>query len=135
MSKGLAHIEMLNSKVLLAGLLGAISWNLITLTLGSPTGSSHALMGGGITRISDPDHERVEIAGAVYFLSPVIAMIVGITVTITTTWIAKDQRPKKVTAGFVAHNCCPPQAIASGTAPTMRRGRGSHHRSAGWPAA
>jgi inorganic phosphate transporter, PiT family len=46
MSKGLAHIEMLNSKVLLAGLLGAISWNLITLTLGSPTSSSHALMGG-----------------------------------------------------------------------------------------
>ena len=41
-----AHIEMLNSKVLLAGLLGAISWNLITLTLGSPTSSSHALMGG-----------------------------------------------------------------------------------------
>jgi inorganic phosphate transporter, PiT family len=100
MSKGLAHIEMLNSKVLLAGLLGAISWNLITLTLGSPTGSSHALMGGGITRISDPDHERVEIAGAVYFLSPVIGMIVGITVTITTTWIAKDQRPKKVDRWF-----------------------------------
>lgn len=100
MSKGLAHIEMLNSKVLLAGLLGAISWNLITLTLGSPTSSSHAPMGGGITRISDPDHERVEIAGAVYFLSPVIGMIVGITVTISTTWIAKDQRPKKVDRWF-----------------------------------
>ena len=55
---------------------------------------------GGITRISDPDHERVEIAGAVYFLSPVIGMIVGITVTITTTWIAKDQRPKKVDRWF-----------------------------------
>jgi len=24
---------------------------------------------GGITRISDPDHERVEIAGAVYFFA------------------------------------------------------------------
>jgi len=107
MSKGHAHIEMLNSKVLLAGRLGAISWNLITLTLGSPTSTSHALMGGrtwrrrgGITRISDPDHERVKIAGAVYFLPPVIGMIVGITVTITTTWIAKDQRPKKVDRWF-----------------------------------
>ena len=46
MGKGLVHIEMVNSKVLLAGLLGAISWNLITLTLGLPTSSSHALMGG-----------------------------------------------------------------------------------------
>ena len=90
MSKGLAHIEMLNSKVLLAGLLGAISWNLITLTLGSPTSSSHAPMGGGITRISDPDHERVEIVGAVYFLSPVIGMIVGIYSDNYDDLIAKD---------------------------------------------
>src|ERR1700690_563961 len=44
--KGLVHIEMVDEKVLLAGLLGAIIWNLITLTLGLPTSSSHALMGG-----------------------------------------------------------------------------------------
>ena len=31
---------------MLAGLLGAISWNLITLILGLPTSSSHALIGG-----------------------------------------------------------------------------------------
>src|SRR5713101_3492549 len=43
---GMVHIELVNEKVLLAGLLGAISWNLITLTLGLPTSSSHALMGG-----------------------------------------------------------------------------------------
>src|SRR5437899_4964502 len=44
--KGMVHIEMVDQKVLLAGLLGAIGWNLITLTLGLPTSSSHALMGG-----------------------------------------------------------------------------------------
>ena len=44
--KGLIHIEMVNQQVLLAGLLGAITWNLITLILGLPTSSSHALMGG-----------------------------------------------------------------------------------------
>ncbi|HXM92144.1 MAG TPA: inorganic phosphate transporter, partial [Candidatus Dormibacteraeota bacterium] len=44
--KGMVHIEMVDAKVLLAGLLGAISWNLITLVLGLPTSSSHALMGG-----------------------------------------------------------------------------------------
>src|SRR3989442_7745128 len=44
--KGMIHIEMVTQQVLLAGLLGAISWNLITLTLGLPTSSSHALIGG-----------------------------------------------------------------------------------------
>jgi PiT family inorganic phosphate transporter len=44
--KGMVHIEMVDEKVLLAGLLGAITWNLITLVLGLPTSSSHALMAG-----------------------------------------------------------------------------------------
>src|SRR2546425_3668857 len=44
--KGMVRIEMVDEKVLLAGLLGAITWNLITLILGLPTSSSHALMGG-----------------------------------------------------------------------------------------
>jgi PiT family inorganic phosphate transporter len=46
MGKGMVRIETVNEKVLLAGLLGAIIWNLITLILGLPTSSSHALMGG-----------------------------------------------------------------------------------------
>src|SRR3984957_16601158 len=32
--KGMVHIELVDERVLLAGLLGAIIWNLITLTLG-----------------------------------------------------------------------------------------------------
>jgi len=44
--KGMIHIELVTQQVLLAGLLGAISWNLITLILGLPTSSSHALIGG-----------------------------------------------------------------------------------------
>src|SRR4030095_2199381 len=44
--KGMIHIEMVTQEVVLAGLLGAISWNLITLVLGLPTSSSHALIGG-----------------------------------------------------------------------------------------
>src|SRR5499427_10264265 len=44
--KGLVRLDLINQQVILAGLLGAISWNLITLILGLPTSSSHALMGG-----------------------------------------------------------------------------------------
>src|ERR1700704_4434690 len=44
--RGMIHIELINQQVLLSGLLGAIAWNLITLVLGLPTSSSHALIGG-----------------------------------------------------------------------------------------
>jgi inorganic phosphate transporter, PiT family len=106
MGKGMVHIEMVNSKVLLAGLLGAISWNLITLTLGLPTSSSHALMGGyGGAAVAFAGFKTLIPSGwklpvLFVFLSPVIGMIVGIIVTIATTWIVKDQRPKKVDRWF-----------------------------------
>src|SRR3989339_2099974 len=50
-SKGIVHIEMLptvESKLalLLAALLGAVIWNIITWLMGLPTSSSHALIGG-----------------------------------------------------------------------------------------
>src|SRR5260221_3376349 len=46
--KGMVHIELVNQQALLAGLFGAISWNTITLILGLPTSSSHALISGYI---------------------------------------------------------------------------------------
>src|SRR2546425_8123186 len=45
-SKGLIHPEVVDSTVVLAGVLGAITWNLITWWLGLPSSSSHAIMGG-----------------------------------------------------------------------------------------
>ncbi len=44
--KGLVDIHIVTPEVVLAGLLGAIAWNLLTLFLGLPTSSSHALIGG-----------------------------------------------------------------------------------------
>ncbi|MFH0920421.1 MAG: inorganic phosphate transporter [Fibrobacterota bacterium] len=49
--KGIVHIDMLpnvESKMalLLAALLGAVLWNIVTWWLGLPTSSSHALIGG-----------------------------------------------------------------------------------------
>src|SRR5947208_85954 len=45
-AKGGVSPEILSIGVVLAGLVGAISWNLITFFLGLPTSSSHALVGG-----------------------------------------------------------------------------------------
>src|SRR5256714_15467012 len=44
--KGLIDITIVDSTVVLAGLVGAIIWDLVTWWLGLPTSSSHALIGG-----------------------------------------------------------------------------------------
>ncbi|HYA63278.1 MAG TPA: inorganic phosphate transporter [Candidatus Sulfotelmatobacter sp.] len=104
--QGMVHIELVNEKVLLAGLLGAISWNLITLTLGLPTSSSHALMGGyGGAAVAHAGFRALIPGGwampvLFIFLSPVFGMVVGLLVSIITTWIVKDQRPQRVDRWF-----------------------------------
>ena len=45
-AKGIVEIDVITLDVLLAGLVGAIAWDLITWYLGLPTSSSHALIGG-----------------------------------------------------------------------------------------
>ena len=104
--KGMVHIELVDEKVLLAGLLGAITWNLITLTLGLPTSSSHALMGGyGGAAVAHAGFRALILSGwtmpvLFIFLSPIFGMIVGLLVSVATTWIVKDQRPQKVDRWF-----------------------------------
>jgi PiT family inorganic phosphate transporter len=104
--KGMVHIEMVDEKVLFAGLLGAILWNLITLTLGLPTSSSHALMGGyGGAAVARAGFKALIPGGwtkpvLFVFISPVIGLLVALLVSILTTWIVKAQRPQKVDRWF-----------------------------------
>ena len=104
--KGMVRIEMVDEKVLLAGLLGAIIWNTITLILGLPTSSSHALMGGyGGAAVAHAGFKALVIGGwtkpvLFIFLSPVIGFFVAILVTILTSWIARSHRPLKVDRWF-----------------------------------
>ena len=44
--KGIIDTSLANPKTVLAALLGAIAWNLLTWWLGLPSSSSHALIGG-----------------------------------------------------------------------------------------
>ena len=104
--KGLVRLEMINQQVLLAGLLGAITWNLITLILGLPTSSSHALIGGyGGAAVAHAGFQALVLPGWVkpilfIFLSPVVGMILSITLTIVTSWLVRRQRPQKVDRWF-----------------------------------
>ena len=44
--QGMIQLDIVTQYVVLAGLLGAIVWDLVTWLLGLPTSSSHALIGG-----------------------------------------------------------------------------------------
>ena len=100
--KGMIHIEMVDQKVLLAGLLGAIIWNLITLILGLPTSSSHALMGGyGGAAVAHAGYRALILSGWVkpvlfIFLSPIVGAVTAIILTIAASWIVRKQRPRRV---------------------------------------
>lgn len=104
--KGMIHVEMVTQQVLLAGLLGAISWNLITLILGLPTSSSHALMGGyGGAAVAHSGFQALILAGWMkpvlfIFLSPVVGMALAILLTTAASWIVRRQRPRKVDRVF-----------------------------------
>jgi PiT family inorganic phosphate transporter len=103
---GLVHIDMVDEKVLLAGLLGAIFWNLLTLLLGLPTSSSHALMGGyGGAAVAKLGFGALILGGWVkpvlfIFLSPIIGMFISMAVTVATSWMVRKQRPLKVDRWF-----------------------------------
>ncbi len=103
---GLVHLESVNERVLIAGLLGAILWNLLTLVLGLPTSSSHALMGGyGGAAVMRAGFGALILSGwtkPVIFIvvAPFIGMIIAILVTIATSWAVRKQAPSKVDRWF-----------------------------------
>jgi PiT family inorganic phosphate transporter len=104
--KGMVHIEMVDEKVLLAGLLGAITWNTITLILGLPTSSSHALMGGyGGAAVAHAGFRALILDGwtkpvLFIFFSPIIGFFVAMAVTVATSWLVRRQRQLKVDRWF-----------------------------------
>src|SRR4026209_332836 len=90
--------------VLLAALLGAIVWNLITWYLGLPTSSSHALLGGyagagiaahgGISGLLKTDVWLRTLKFIV--LSPLIGMVLGFTIMVLVYWIFRRASASKV---------------------------------------
>lgn len=75
--------ETISTSVLLAALISAIAWNLLTWYLGFPSSSSHALIGGfigavimaaGWQAILLPGLEKILVA---LFASPIVGYVIG----------------------------------------------------------
>jgi PiT family inorganic phosphate transporter len=90
--------------VLLAALLGAVAWNLITWYLGLPTSSSHALLGGyagaGIAAYGGvAGLLKVEVWTKVLLfivLSPLIGLTLGLAMMVAVYWIFRNWSPFRV---------------------------------------
>ncbi|MFN2531869.1 MAG: anion permease [Pyrinomonadaceae bacterium] len=96
--------EDLRLYVLLAALLGAIIWNLITWYLGLPTSSSHALLGGyagagiaayrGVSGLLKTDVWIRTLKFIV--LSPLIGMVLGFGLMVLVYWVFRRTTPNRV---------------------------------------
>jgi inorganic phosphate transporter, PiT family len=91
--------------IVMAGLLGAITWNLITWWLGLPSSSSQALIGGlvgsavaaGTTANWDVVVSKVVIP---MLLSPVVAFSLGFAAMVAIMWGFRRANPSRANRGF-----------------------------------
>ena len=93
--------------VVFAGLIGAISWNLITWYYGLPSSSSHALIGGVVgSSLAAVGADAVlgeGILGNVLIpaiVAPVVAFLAGGLAIVICYRVVGNQRPGPVTRGF-----------------------------------
>lgn len=107
MGSGLIDMKVVTPMVILGALCGAIGWNLITLKIGLPTSSSHALMGAyagsaiAATTIKSGWHAGLKviiISGWIkpllfIALAPLIGFVLGITLLISVSWIINWLNP------------------------------------------
>ena len=100
--KGVVDTNVVDQWVILAGLLGAITWDLITWHWGLPTSSSHALIGGFAgAAVSKAGLDALIASGLVKIgvfmvLAPVIGFIVGLALMLATLWIFRTSIPGRV---------------------------------------
>lgn len=91
--------------IVLAALIGAISWNLITWYFGIPSSSSHALIGGIVgagVASSTVVHwsTLVDKVAIPMVLSPALGFILAFALMTAIMWIFRRAKPTRVHRGF-----------------------------------
>ncbi|HUI09563.1 MAG TPA: inorganic phosphate transporter [Bacteroidota bacterium] len=95
--KGLVELEDVTVYVIMAGLAGAIAWNLITWFFGIPSSSSHALMGGyGGAAIAKAGFGAIVLGGWIktllfIVLAPVLGMVLGYSLQVAVLWVVRKR--------------------------------------------
>ena len=90
---GLIEIAVVDPLVIFGGLIGAISWNILTWYWGLPSSSSHSLIGGYLgAAVAKAGFGVVIVSGwikvlAFIVVAPVLGMILGNLLMVITTWL------------------------------------------------
>jgi inorganic phosphate transporter, PiT family len=104
---GIVDSNVITLDVVLAGLVGAITWNLITWYLGLPSSSSHALIGGIMgSAIAASGFDVVHWSGLKEkvlipsLLAPFFGVVVAGALMIAITWLIARRSPARVNRVF-----------------------------------
>jgi PiT family inorganic phosphate transporter len=103
----LVHPGVFTNGVIVAGLAGAIAWDVITWYVGLPTSSSHALVGAmGGAAVAHAGWDALILSGyqkiAVFIvLSPIIGFLLAFTIMVCVFWIFhRYRRVDRLNRGF-----------------------------------
>ena len=108
------NMDVVTPYVILAGLIGAIVWDLITWYFGLPTSSSHALLGGyagagmakvaitrGITSSFQALNPDVWFETLAFILiAPILGMLLAYVIMVTIYWLFRNASPKRMDVYF-----------------------------------
>src|SRR6476661_1445859 len=92
--------------VILGGLAGAITWNLVTWYFGIPSSSSHALIGGYAgAAVAKAGFASLVPSGLLKILvfivlAPVLGLALGFSLMVVTLWAVRSMRPSRVDGTF-----------------------------------
>ncbi|MGA3212340.1 MAG: inorganic phosphate transporter, partial [Terriglobales bacterium] len=112
--KGMIDLRIVTQYVVLAGLMGAIVWDVLTWLWGLPTSSSHALIGGyagaAMARaaiVRGPAHIFSVIVPSGWTLTlifivvaPVMGLVLGLGLMTATYWILQHRPPQQIDKWF-----------------------------------
>jgi PiT family inorganic phosphate transporter len=118
-AKGIVEADLITLDIVLAGLVGATAWDLITWYLGLPTSSSHALIGGvSGAALAAVGFDVMQWGGLGQkvlipsLVAPVLGVVGAATLMLVILWVIRRRSPgtvnrvfrrlQIVSAGFVA---------------------------------
>lgn len=103
---GIVAAAIVDPSVILAALVGAISWNVITWLLGIPSSSSHALIGGLVgAGVAKAGFDAVVWGGllktvSAIFLSPGVGFLLALVLILIVSWLFVRSTPFRADSTF-----------------------------------
>jgi PiT family inorganic phosphate transporter len=104
--KGIVDKDHVTQMVVLAGIMGAIIWDIITWYYGLPSSSSHAIIGGlmgavmahaGIAALHWAGLKKIVLA---LLISPIIGTVIGFVFMVIIYWLFRNKAPSGLNKGF-----------------------------------